>query len=71
MSAKAGASARSPLNISPGTVDRVRVVAISMSTFGDCGDVSATGVSTSFGWPPHPGNAMIIEHKRNLRSQLI
>jgi hypothetical protein len=71
MSAKAGASARSPLNISPGTVDRARVVAISMSTFGDCGDVLATGVNTSFGCPPHPGSAMIIEHTTNQRNQLL
>jgi hypothetical protein len=44
------------LNISPGTVDRLRVVAINMSTFGEFGDVFATGVSTSFGCPPHPGS---------------
>jgi hypothetical protein len=56
MSAKAGASARSPVNISPRIVERLRVVVTSMSTLVEFGALSATGMSTFFGWPPHPTN---------------
>ncbi|WP_157814379.1 hypothetical protein [Rhizobium sullae] len=62
MSAKAGARARSPLNISPGIADRLRVVVISISTRLDLKDVSATGVRTPFGCHLQPDRTMSIPH---------
>ncbi|ASV84648.1 hypothetical protein CES85_5443 [Ochrobactrum quorumnocens] len=65
--AKEGVRARSPVNISPGTVDRARVVAISMSTRLDSGTVSATGLSTSFGCPPQAASTTSTRHGRSRR----
>ncbi|XOK13083.1 hypothetical protein ACI6PO_11645 [Agrobacterium tumefaciens] len=62
-------SARSPVNISPGTEDRLRIVVISISTFGELGDVSATGVSTSFGLPAQEQSAAIVENTKNRLGQ--
>src|SRR4051812_11717130 len=46
-----GAGARSPVNISPGFVERSRVVTTIMLTWLAAGDVSATGSRTAFGRP--------------------
>ena len=43
------ASARSPVNISPGFIERARVVATNMLTWLAVGDVSATGTRTAVG----------------------
>ena len=54
MSAKDGASPRSPVNISAGLVERVRVVATSIFTRSVDGTVSATGSKTPLGRSAHP-----------------
>ncbi len=67
MFAKAGARARSPVNISPGTFERPRVVVISMSTRLVAGVLSATGVSTPLGCPPQPEMTTSVPQTTMLR----
>jgi len=62
ISAKDGTLARSPVNISPFTVERLRVVVTSMLTLVAFGALSATGTRTFLAWPPHPASTAITVH---------